>query len=805
MRRFVNAIIIIFLFFIGLLLFTYYWTVPQMQTKYSGTVTLDGLKNDVTINFDDFGVPYIEADSQSDAIFALGYLHASERMWQMTLSQLSVEGRFAEFLGTDALPFDRFLRTLDVKSTAQKSYVLLSGQEKELLQTYSDGVNAWIENHQQNLPIEFTLLEMKPIEWKPIHSIGIARLMAWQLNVSYWSEVALASLQATLPPNKFRELLAENWPSEPGSVKKSTASVLRSFMNTDQAFRNALNLRGDHVGSNAWAISGERSQSGLPMLAGDPHLGVGIPPFWYETTLTWGNEWISGASLPGVPGIVLGRNKHLAWSFTNVMADDTDFFIETVAGDGLVKRGNTVESIEMKQSMIRIKGGAEEVFTRRSTSNGVVINDVYDVPELLPDTLVTMNWMGFIPSNELSALFKLNSATSQADIMEAAKEFHVPAQNWVFATNSGEFGRITAGKLPIRSQNFPLLRPGANAKSAWAGFIPFEELPHELSPTKGWVASANTKIHDKNYPHYISRYWEPTSRQNRIDSILDTLKNATTEHFAQLQNDVYSDHSKKLVDKILPILEKNSEDEEIAQILTYLKNWDYKYDLKSTAASITDVFFIEFTKNTLLDELGEIAFNQLVRLENLPVRIMNHLLRTNSTFFDNVNTEEVETLDAIVMTSMKAAFLSLKTDLGEESYQWRWENLHRVTFSPALFADAAKSEDAPGTLKLIVKNLLSRGPYSTTGHGMTVNNGQYSWEDPFHMTLGPSIRRIIDLGNREFGLSVLPTGQSGNQLSPHFDNQIHMWLGGTYRPIFTSSRAMKETRNYSSLLLQSRR
>lgn len=805
MSKIFKVVLISIAIILGAMIMVYYWTIAMLRPEYEGTVKSSRLDTKVEVLFDDFGVPYVSADNLTDAYYVIGYLHAKERLWQMTLSQLSIEGRFAEFLGEDALPYDRFLRTINFKELARKNEALLDDEQKALLNAYSNGVNDWVEQNRTRLPIEFALVEMEPLSWQPWHSLGVARLMAWQLNVMWWAEVAYAKMAEKLAPEVFRDIAPENWPNEPGSTPLSQVSDL---VKTDQKWRRLLNFEGSSVGSNAWAISGSRTKSGKPMLAGDPHLGMGMPPVWYELQMHTPELSISGVTLPGIPTVVLGQNDSLAWSFTNVMADDADFFQEIIhPRDSMLYlkeirgKDSVWAELQIHREYISTKDGKSVAFTRKQTQNGVLIQDIHPKKDVLKDNYLALSWTAFEASNELRALLKMNSAKNMEEVREAAKNFSAPSQNFVFATKKGDIGRFTAGRIPLRNKNLPIVLEGWNPDHRWNGYIPFEELPHQINPGKGWVASANTKIHDEAYPYYISRYWEPRSRQNRIESYLDTLNKVTISDFARIQNDVFSDHAYRLISAVLPILQEADGDEDVKLVLSYLRNWDYRYSTLSTAASITDVFFQFFTRNTLKDELGESVFESFVHLENIPVRTMHKLLELpEHPLFDDTGTEMVEQIDVIVLRSLKEAIAHLKKEFGDEPYKWRWEELHSITFAPPIFKEAASSEEAPGALKLMVSNVLGRGPYPKSGHGMSVNNAQYDWNSDFSMILGPSVRRIVDLGNADFSLSVLPTGQSGNPLSSHFDDQIRMWLEGEYKPIYYGKAELKKNRSTTELI-----
>ena len=325
-------------------------------------------------------------------------------------------------------------------------------------------------------------------------------------------------------------------------------------------------------------------------------------------------------------------------------------------------------------------------------------------------------------------------------------------------------------------------------------------MPHVINPDKGWIANANNKLTTDNYKYYIASFWEPPSRIERISEFLTQHEKLTPELFAELQNDSYSKFAEKVVPIVLDVI-ASQQIYNFDDAVSYLANWDFKYEKNATAASIFDVFILKLTENTLHDEFGDEVYQNFIHHENIPIRTITELLQDSSAFFDNVDTPEVETKADIVLKSMQDALLFLSDSLGQEPPEWRWEQLHTITFEPPLFAQAAQDSNASKSLKLIVNNLLSTGPFPVVGHGMSVNNGQYSWERPYSMVLGASIRRIVDLSDLSSTQSVIPTGQSASPLSDHFGDQTELWLNGQYRTFYQDSAFFNNTKMKSMKLM----
>ncbi|HKJ30541.1 MAG TPA: penicillin acylase family protein, partial [Balneolales bacterium] len=663
---------------------------------------------------------------------------------------------------------------------------------------------------ENKLPIEFSLTGIKPMKWTVTNTLALARMFAWQLNVSWWSETTYSYLANKLPAYKMKQLYP-TWPDSIGTTlnRQEThdlSSVLMPMVKQEFGLRRRLHESGTHVGSNAWVVDGSKTNSGFPLLAGDPHLGLSIPDVWYEVSLNLNGRHLSGATRPGEPFILVGQNDFMAWSLTNLMADDTDFFLEQVdpndrgryVSDSLHTVDTTkavYKNFKVDNELIKTKSGAQIVLRIRMTDHGPVISDIFPDKKLLDGKVVSMDWTGYDMSDELNTFMKINWAKSFEQFKQALPTFGVPAQNFMYADKSGNIAMFSAGKIPIRKHNPILFRKGWDPSYNWQGFIPFKKMPHVINPKKGWIANANNRVTSRNYPYYISTFWEPPSRFETITHFLKTHNKFTVGDFKQLQTSSFSSQAKMVTQKILPILESDSQDSLIAKAIPYLKNWDYRYKPSETAASIFDTFFMDFSKNTLQDDMGKTGYHDFIRLESLPVRVMDHLLMVDSTqtsdttwtkgspLFDNINTPTVETKRDMILKSMRQAVTFLSDSLGSKPYKWRWENLHTITFEPPLLGKAAKRPNASKALKLIVNNILSSGPYPADGDGLTVNNGQYSWLHPYQMVLGPSIRRIVDFSDLKSTYTVLPTGQSGNPLSDHYDDQVQLWLNGQYRKL----------------------
>ncbi|MEX2639153.1 MAG: penicillin acylase family protein [Balneolales bacterium] len=786
MKSVLKFFLLIAILITGFVLMAVYLTFFNPRPGYNKDVQAEGIRSEVTVHRDDYGVPHLFACNEDDLYFALGYVHAQDRIWQMTLSQMTAEGRFAEFLGENFISLDQYLRVLGFQKTAATIWQEMPADQQKVLESYAAGVNAFAAQNKNRLPIEFALSGIRPIPWTPRHSIALSRIFAWEMNTSWWSKAVMGHLQTAMDPGTFEKffLQAPDTTLTQSGADRIMDESLLPFLAQENQMREFFGTSGNAVGSNAWVAGGSITGSGFPLLAGDPHLGLSMPAKWYEVHLNLNGNNVSGATIPGAPVIIMGQNDFMSWSLTNIMADDTDFFVEKRHPDDperyladSLDHAPVYEDIVTVREIIKVRDSEEVLNEIRYTENGPVISDIHHKPGLPGNELVSMRWTGHDASNELGVLYGINWAGSFEEFQGLLPDFKVPGMNILYGDYSGNIALYVLGNFPQRTN--PLnFRRGWSPDDDWQGYIPFDRLPHTVNPDAGWIANANNKLHDDDYPYYITSFWSSSSRFDRIRSLLvqggDSL---AVFDFMEMQNDIYSEHARDVTELILPILAEAANDEQIRTALSYLNNWDFKYAKNAGAASILDVFFMKLGENTLKDEMGSQAYESFVHLEYLPVNTLLQLLEESVA-----STKPAITNDE-VLNSMKEAMTFLEDSLGTQSYEWRWENLHTLTFKPPFFNQASDA-GAGKTSRLIMKNILSRGPYPVSGHGMSINTGQYSWGEPFTMTLGPSIRRVVDLSDLQKSYSVLSTGQSGNPISRHYDDQIPLWLEGRYRTFY---------------------
>ncbi len=815
---------------------TLYYLLHKSLPRYNATLTLNGLHSPVKIYYDDYAVPHIVAASEYDLFFAQGVAHARERLWQMDFQRRAAQGRLSEVLGEGALGFDKLFRTVGIRRIADSLWNsdALSPQTRAAMTAYADGVNAFLDLVKQGdatLPIEFDILQYDPDRWKPQDSMSIIRLMGWELNIAWHIDIAIADLTARLGYDKAVQLYPDYPASKPIIVPDSTPRLtstppgsapsdltaaslhaLKRFRDLDQAYRAVSGTLGSHIGSNAWAVTKSKSSTGNALLANDPHLGFFAPPRWYEMQLICESAGInaSGGSLAGVPSIVLGRNADIAWGLTNMMVDDCDFFVST----------DSVEILQEVFEEIHVKGGRIEPLTVRYSKHGVVISD--DVraathgvgSPVLQTYIISMKWTGALFSDEAATFLRLLNAKNWNDFRGALRPFGLPGQNFVYADRAGNIGYHAAARVPIRPdrQGF-LLRDAAQPNQDWQGFVAFDSLPKVYNPPSDMIVTANNKIVSDAYPYFLSSLWEPPSRAERITELLNATDKFSAEAFEKMQTDVVSPHAREMTAFLLSALSNDTVPSH-QRALTLLKNWDYEFSPSSIAATIYAQWFKQFLRNTIYDEMGEDVFQSYITLINAPTRVMYQLtcdstvadvlrdtmmvkdIRYNRWFDDVRTTETIETRDDIIRKSFNEAIEILRANLGESEAAWPWRAVHRLTIRHLFGQKLSTSSES------VLGAIFNLGPFETGGSSTTINNGEYFYRMTDSLgvsvvvadqTLGASLRRVVDMTTQNFR-SVMPGGNSGAVRSPHYQDQLPLWLNGTLKDVVCDTSVFESRR-----------
>jgi penicillin amidase len=770
------------------------------QPRRDQTLVAAGLSREVWICRDEFGVPQIYGETAGDLAFGLGLAVAQDRLWQMDTLRHLAAGRLAEFMGDrplggvslhltgpTILAVDYLYRSLRMHAVGREERTLLSDGGRAAAEGFAAGVNAWVgQCHPRDLPPEYRFTGVRPEPWTPEDSFAVGKLIGWFLSLAFAAKPVLASLasdaalRSLLPPDLSggRCIVGDGLPSAPASM--------------DLLARQALGLTGPGVGSNSWVVSGRRTASGKPLLCNDPHLLFGLPALWYPAALHGPEYRVVGVTMPGVPAILIGRNDHLAWGFTAVMADDGDYYRETLDAAGAhYLRDGTWHPVEIVEDVFRIRSRPSVRHALRYVRHGGIQCPLLSQPPGGPPT--SFRWVGLEPWRGLEAILGMNRARDVAEFEAALQDFAVPAQNAVVADRHGTIAYFCAGKFPRRARkaDSPMVLDGACPRDAWQGYLTWAELPKSINPPAGFVVTANNRIAPELPSTLASGFWEPSYRAARIAELLGPSRNADVGAMARIQADVLSVQAAGILAHVVRPISQTLEDPRARQAAALLLNWDYRMLAESASAALYHLFYQELLQRCFrpaMERNVSGSFARYFSTLHLAVPAADAaLLTSNGVWFPGGARVTVE---ACLLAAWEAAVAKL----GPNASLWRWGSLHTLTLSHGFGRGRGV---AARVLAWLLE--LNRGPYARPGDGMTVNLGAFPLTTPFEVAVGPSYRQIVDLGDPEASRWILAGGVSGDPRSPHYADQTDPWLRGEYLPM--RLRPMTEAQNGEVLRL----
>lgn len=833
--RFLIGVLILALVAVSTGLFYFKSYLPNTVAKKSfpqidGEIQLTGLNAPVDIYRDAMGIPHIYATTAHDLFFAQGYVHAQDRFWQMDSWRHIGSGELSKMFGSAQVETDAFLRTLGWRKIAEAEWENLDPESRSILQAYTDGVNAYLKDHKDTaLSLEYAILGLLSpayeIEaWTPIHSLTWGKAMAWDLRGNMGEEIERAVLLKTFTPEQMAQLFPAYPEDHPVIVNempvKEQASKLPSDsepiafdysqLPLDTINHNAslldpvLGPWNDGIGSNSWAVSGELTDTGMPYLANDPHLGIQMPSIWYQVGLHCVEKSdecpfeVTGFSFAGVPGVVIGHNDKIAWGFTNVGPDVMDLYVERVNPENPNQyevNGEWVD-FETYEETIEIVGGEPVTITVKKTRHGPVISELYgplmnegnpDDAEFIPfkdragvdlpeQYVIALQWTALTPSTPFEAIWGFNKAQNWDEFREAARGFHVPAQNLIYADVEGNIGYQMPGDIPIRKNGDGTLPvPGWTDDYEWTGFIPFEELPYAFNPEEGYIVTANNRCQPWDYPYLITKDWDYGFRANRIVEMIESAPGKIDKSYIQqMHGDSFDSNAEIFVPLLLGMDFKFAKETEAIAFDT-LRNWDYQDRIDSTAAAVFNAFWRAFVQNTFNDEMPEERYfpdggsrwNEIMR---------QMVKDPNDPFWDDKSTPDMtETMQDIVTKSFSDGIVELEGIFGNDVEQWKWGEMHAATFRNSTLGESGVS---------LIEDLLNRGPFPTGGGDSIVNATGWSVRDGYETNWLPSMRMVVDFSDLNASLTVHTTGQSGHAYHPHYDDMAPLWANVEYYPMW---------------------
>ena len=788
-----------------------FFLVRRSFPQVDGEIEAADLEGQVEIVRDGDGVPHIYANNEHDLFFAQGYVHAQDRFWQMDFWRHIGAGRLSEMFGESQVDTDLFLRSLDFTGLAEQELAMLDPGQRAILDAYADGVNAYVESRSPSrISLEYAILPLQAsgyvIEhWTPVNTLTWAKVMSWDLSWNMLEEIDRAVLSAGLPVERVGQLYPD-YPDEhpvivPSDQTATTKSPIAALPEDALAALGSAGARAKEVwaitgggsagiGSNNWVVGGSHTESGLPILANDPHLAIQMPSIWYQNGLhciaTTDDcpYQVRGFSFAGTPGVVLGHNEHLAWGVTNQSADTEDLFIEKVNPDNPAQyeyQGEWID-MEVRPETIVVAGGEDIEYDVMVTRHGPVISDTYfEAPpfegsdlELPEDYVVSLAWQTLQPSTLVEAIIGMNRAISHEEFRAALSKWDIAGQNMVYADVEGNIAYQATGELPVRASgdgSWPV--PGWTGEHEWTGVVPFDQMPALFNPPADYIATANNPVVRAGGVPFFSADANYGYRAARIEAIIEASPTGFSVTSAQeLQMDGYDGGAPTVIPHLLSI---ESEDESIRAMQEVIETWTtgplaFEAAPDSAGSAAYQAVWAHLLRLTFHDEIPEDYWPDG---GSRWFTVMRELLeRPDDPFWDNIRTETVENRDLILEQAMAEAHHEVTGLLGDDPESWRWADLHAASFENLTFG---QSGIAP------IEWLFNRtAPNRVGGSDDIVNAVGFHPPDGYGVDWIPSMRMVIDLSDLAASTSVNSTGQSGHAFHHHYDDMLASWTDGAH-------------------------
>lgn len=755
----------------------------------SGDEKIAGLVSEVRILRDGRGVPHIYASNTHDLYFVTGYVTAQDRLWQMDMVRHATQGRLSEMFKRDMTDTDLFLRALRIP---EKSKLVLEKEDPvilEILQAYTDGVNTWIKERGKKLPAEFRLLGYQPEPWTMVDITNIIGFIGWDLaSANLSSEINNYKRAKKLGFEKATELIPDwnivdnvVYPDfNLGDNEVSEALKLISSV-TKAEDMGAYNFSG----SNNWAVSGARSETGKPILSNDMHMGLTVPGNWIQIhQIIPGELNVTGVVFPGEPFVIAGHNEKIAWGLTNLYVDDIDLFVEKTdsSGNNYLYNGAWLP-FSSRDEVIKTGGDSAKMRTVRYSHHGPVISGMRGID----DAVLTMKWSGFDYSDEIKAVYLLNRAKNWDDFRTALSHFRSISQNFAYADIDGNIGMQAGGGIPVRKGSGVLPRRGDTTEYEWQGYVPYEEMPSSYNPAEGFVSSANNRTVTSGYPFYIGGNYDLPYRIMRIREMASEKEKLGIDDFKRMVTDNHSAYAAMLTPVIIKVADKITDpDETEKKAIDVLKKWDYSMNAGLVAPTLFEFIRMELARNIMSDEMSDLYGSPLGRQYDF--YIYQVMKKGPDEWIDNVNTPEKENLDDIISLSVRSALDTLTARYGGYGDKWKWGKIHTMTF-----------EHPMGGVKVL--NLLLGLNSRTYGVGGSYHTVEpFAFNEAFRSYHGASERHIFNTANWDKSLTVIPTGTSGIPGSPFYLSQTKTYMNNEFYSDPFTEEAVQAAKKYEMIL-----
>lgn len=767
--------ILLFLFIIAVVLgigFLFY--VLSQKPTYEGELHLKNIKKETTVYFDDFGVPHIYANSQKDAMTALGYVHAQDRLWQMELLRRIAPGRLSEMFGSKLLKTDQFFAGLGIHENSEKAIANLdkNSEAYQLAMAYIDGINQYME--EGKTPVEFQILGLKKDKFTLKDVYNIFGYMSFSFAMAQKTDPLLTDIRDKLGSEYLKDFgldgsfgitQIKNFDGkaiEYAEISKSVASLLDN--SPVPAF----------IGSNSWVIAPQKTKNGKVIFANDPHIAFSQPCTWYEAHIVVPDYEIYGYYLAGTPFPLLAHNRNYAFGLTMFENDDLDMFQEedNPKDKNQYKTANGFQNYTIRKETIKVKDSSDVVFEVRETQHGPIMNDLLDgIKGTKP---VAMSWIFTQqPNHLLEVVYSLSHSKNLDDFRKGVSLIAAPGLNIMYGDAKGNIAWNTSGKLYKldKSVNSNFILNGTNGIDDQKEFLDFSKNPHAINPSWNYIYSANNQpeaVEGYLYPGY----YLPQDRAKRISSLLLPKNNWTKEDVGKMLNDNTSSITPSITTNLIAALDLKTFSSNEKQAISILKKWNGSNNLNDLAPTIYQKWIYQYLKNTFEDELGETDFKMLLSTHILKQIIEPQSRNENSIWWDNVATKsKKETRAEILNKSFHEAISALENQLGKDVNSWTWNRVHTLEHQHPLGHVA------------VLKSVFNVGSFEVPGSTEVINNLLFGFTDDgeYQVKGGPSTRRVIDFSDIENSMSILPTGQSGNPFSKHYNDQAEMYNNGKFR------------------------
>jgi len=773
--------------------------------KKEGDIRISGLKATVEVIRDEKGMAYIHAASEDDLFWAQGFVTAQDRLFQMELTRLFVSGRISELLGQAGRESDIRMRTIGFIRQAKRHEAILNAETRRFLQSYLDGVNAFIAGGE-GMPLEFKLSGLKPQPWTIADSLAIAYVMGWGSAANIKDEVVAQMLVEKLGPEKAGQLFPVN--INPDTEKTCKQSPVAG--NIRNAQKQHLDLTADktlmaflsdqasglRIGSNNWVVSADLSPNGKPVVVNDPHLDARIlPGHWYPVGLILPSVRAIGIMIPGVPGMIAGRTNYIALGMTNSYGDAQDLSIETLdpKNPDYYLEGKKSRPFELVNETIKIKdksadgGFREEKIVVRLTKRGPIVSGI--LHGLDTSKVISLRWSPFETMGPSIGLERIMKARTADEVREGLRDVTTVMLNFVYADVNGHYGWQTTGKLPIRTRGNGLVPfTVTDDRDDWQGWIPYDKMPHVSDPARGWVGTCNHNTVPCDYPYYYTSHTSPSYRYRRLIELLDTPGKKSAEDHWRFQRDAVNLMARQIAPIMAKALISHPETKDMGQILS---SWNYVDDPDSAAPAIFQTVYRQFFFAVYSDELGEpltklLGDNVYFWQESLQKMV----LAGHSPWFDDISTPNVkETRDELFYRAGGKARSELASLYGSDPGGWTWGRMHRITFVSPIRREG------------FGRDLLGGGSHAMGGSQETLYRASYDFNKPYDVTVLASLRMVADLGDPDKIMAVLPGGTSARVFNPHYKDQVEPFMNGEVLYWWFSDKAIREHAKTKLLLI----